>query len=299
MSQFNKFPGATIAELERLEQMSARKPQVFLGMPHYGEVSMQAAWAFLGTPSERKILEVVNAETGSSLLARGFNTLWTAALTMAEAGQVTHFCLIHADIAPERYWLDMLMEEMQKQDADVLGVVSPIKDGRGLTSIAVDDPENPWEPAKRLTMTEVCQLPESFDADDLKAAGMNPKGSALLVNTGLLLVDLRRNWCRAYNTDTGEALAYFTIRDRVRRVDGHWHVDCEPEDWWFSRRAASAGARIVATRRVRLEHIGRSTYPNDTAWGTWPVDSETCKPPEVEPETQEQATETVPEPIET
>lgn len=81
-----------------------------------------------------------------------------------------------------------------------------------------------------------------------------------LVNTGLLLVDLRQSWVEQ---------AYFTIHDAVwQQEDGKFVCDVEPEDWFFSARAAELGARVFATRKVAVEHRGIKGYSNQGAWGT-------------------------------
>jgi hypothetical protein len=272
--------------------MSTEKPQVFLALPIYdGTVLARAAAAFFSWPSTREHLDLVQSMFGCSLLARTFNTLWIQALNHAERGLITHFAMLHADVAAPQFWLDTLMEELTAREADICSVVVPIKDMKGVTSTAIDDPANPWQPYRRLTMTEVMRLPETFTAEDCHQASLNPHHGALLVNTGCWVCDLRRPWWLGDPTQNQPLC--FMINDRIRRgAEGKFFVDTQSEDWYFSREAAKYGAKIIATRKVKLEHFGEAGFSNVGAWGEWSHDMETLGPvpPErqgvVEPESQ-------------
>ena len=70
----------------------------------------------------------------------------------------------------------------------------------------------------------------------------------LLINTGCLLVDLRKPWVFDCDED-GYLKAFFTVKDRVKYEvleDG----DCkftryvQPEDWLFSRMVARLGGKV-------------------------------------------------------
>src|SRR5512146_50667 len=74
----------------------------------------------------------------SSGTAKTFNRLWAAALTKAQRGKITHFAMLHSDIAPEPGFLDVLMEECCRLNADLVSAVIPLKDGRAVTSTAID-----------------------------------------------------------------------------------------------------------------------------------------------------------------
>lgn len=237
---------------------------VVLGMPmHNQQVHAKAARAFWGCPSAGKNRCLPGAH-GSSLLAKGFNTIWHGALEIRrrepERG-ITHFGMLHADIAPEPGWVDVLVDEMERTGADVVSAVVPIKDGKGLTSTAVEDPADEWSVLRRLTMREVHRLPETFSIDDL---GYDD-GRALLVNTGCWLADLSKPWCRD---------VVFTIRDCVRFLaDGTPEVCVIPEDWGFSKWLHGRGGKVLATRKVKLVHFGGADgYGNTEAWGSSFVD---------------------------
>jgi len=260
---------------------------VFIGMPHYGQMQPGAARAMYRFATEPGSgLTLTEGNAGGSLLARTFNQLWGTAISNAARGSVTHFAMMHADIEPLAYtddnqskrqwWLDILLDEMERTNADVIGVVSPIKDQRGLTSIAVDNPVDPWQVSRRLTMREILELPGTFDAADLTRAGLNPDGSPILVNTGMMLVDLRKPWIFETEEDGQTLKAHFEIDDRIT-WDAKQKMACVqviPEDWKFSRQAHAAGAKVCATQKVKLHHRGEIAYDNHLPWGSQIFDVE-------------------------
>jgi hypothetical protein len=225
------------------------KLKLFMALPNYGfqrHNTVQLLKAFVGGTS---FDEIFPEEIPSSLLAYGFNKLWTHALAERKNG-LTHFLMLHADVVPwSDGWLSQLHQEMERIGAQVLSAVSPLKDWTGLTSTAIDG-----EPIRRLTMTEIMARPESFTDPDL------------MVNTGMLLVDMRGDWVEQ---------VYFTIKDGLRKnPDGSYTVLCEGEDWSFSRQVRRLGIALWATRKVRLMHVGQGYFPNFQQWGTETRDHE-------------------------
>ena len=109
------------------------------------------------------------------------NILLAAALNSEEENKIkfTHLVIMHNDIVPSNGWLDVLMEEMARTNCDLLGAVTPIKDLNGLSSTAIDSDDDPFLVHRRLTMTEIHRLPETFDAADCGYPDRR-----LLVNTG-------------------------------------------------------------------------------------------------------------------
>ncbi len=191
-------------------------------------------------------------EMGGSVLCYGFNSLWANALNLRDhpTYPATHFLMMHADIVPiTDRWLDIMLGEMDKVQADVLSAVVPIKNEQGMTSTARDT--DPWNPL-RFTMTEIATRPsQTWTQPDL------------LVNTGLLLVDLRKDWVEK---------VLFTMRDAILKDDdGTYRAVFAPEDWEFSRQARALGARIYATTMVELNHVGRAQYHSRSVWG-YPTD---------------------------
>lgn len=238
---------------------------VFLAMPGYAGVHARAARAFWGCPTNGKHRCLPSA-SGGSLLAQNFNNLWWTASEVAKERELDYFVMLHSDVAPEPGWVDVLVSEIERTGADVVSAVIPIKDRRGLTSTAIEDTDCEWSPLRRLTMTEVIRLPETFGIADLGYTD----GRALLVNTGCWIADLRKPWA----FDRTDPVT-FTIRDRVRFNDsGKPCCDVVPEDWNFSRWLHRKGCVVKATRAVPLHHFdgASSGYPNDTPWGEWQDD---------------------------
>lgn len=201
--------------------------------------------------------QVTGFKTSSySLLARNFNELYCAALNARKDG-ITHFCMLHSDIAPHGPgWLDVLLEEMNKYNADIMSVVVPIKSNQGVTSTALEEPVNgsdpKWRP-RRLTMTEIInEYPETFTDEKL------------LVNTGVMLVDIRKPWA--------EEVCFGTEDIIMRDASGKFVAENVPEDWYFSIAAKAAGAKVFATRKVGVTHYGYQGWVNLHAWGSKKTD---------------------------
>lgn len=191
-----------------------------------------------------------------SCLPRNFNELLCAALNAREDG-ITHFCMLHSDVVPHgESWLDVLVEEMNKCQADILSVVIPIKTHQGVTSTALDIPVDGsvhyWRP-RRLTMTEIYQnYPETFTDDKL------------LINTGLMMIDIRGAWAEK---------VWFEFEDIIYKDGKKFVAQNVPEDWNFSRRAKQQGAKIFATRKVGVTHYGHTGYGNISIWGSQKTDA--------------------------
>lgn len=234
------------------------KPTVLAVMPTHSQSVDMKCFSALRNPTQRGDFVVTSRIKARSLLAACFNEFWCMALNE----RFDYFAMLHADVSPQPGWLDILMDEMKRTGADVVSVVIPIKEPEmGLTSTAIGDPSTNWRPRRRLTMHEVYELPETFDAAD---AGY--PGDALLVNTGCFLVDLSKPWCRATKPD-GTAEFHFTINDKIQERAGQFEHEVEPEDWYASRQWARLDAKVVATRKVALNHRGVADFPNTSPWG--------------------------------
>ena len=241
---------------------------VFLGCPtHNGLIDHRMARSFYITGSQERPIQFMTHQT--SLLAGGCNDLWCKALNSRESHNLKWFAMLHADIVPESWWIDKLIAIADKHEADLLSVVVPIKDARGITSTAIGTTDN-FQRYARLTQRQVLHesFPETFDVSMACAALQElpaelsiwpPGPSKLLVNTGCMVCRLDQPW-------SGEA--YFTINDRVQRVFNQYIAQQEPEDWFFSRMVAELGGKVMATKAVKVEHLGTTAYRSDSIWGS-------------------------------
>lgn len=187
---------------------------------------------------------------------------------MREQG-VTHFAMLHDDIQPADGWIDTLLEEMNRVDADIISVVVPLKENSGLTSTAIDT--DPWRP-RRLTMREVAKLPETFNGWDARNLGLGSDHLSelwpcLLVNTGCWICKFTDEWAER---------AFFHVRDKIIRVNGHFEPRVAPEDWEFSRWAHNEGLKVYATTKVHLTHSGTAQFQN---WGSWGQETDEVNTP--------------------
>lgn len=233
--------------------------RAFVAMPGYGHLSPSAARGFWRCSATPEL--IYSRYNEGSLLAANFNAMWCDALNMLVDGQqLDYFAMQHADIGPEDFWLDKLIDELEANDLDVLGVVIPIKDRHGLTSIALEKPDGDrWNPLCRLTMSEVYRLPETFTSEDV--------GYKLLLNTGLWVCRFDPKW-------VGDR--HFTINDRIvrDRATNKFIYQTEPEDWNFSRQLHEAGLKIGCTRKINAVHRGDIEFTNMNPWGTMPHDAQ-------------------------
>jgi hypothetical protein len=233
-----------------------REPaQVALAMCRRGpQLNDGAAEAFYRYPCKDNII-AAQIKPVTTLLTQGFNIAWAESLNVRNAGvPVKYFAMIHDDIEPEPFWLDTLIAELEAHDADACSAVVPIKSEKGCTSTAVATGDR-WLP-RRLTMHEVFDLPETFTAEDA--------GGPLLLNTGLWVVKLTEWWAEK---------VCFRFENRMCVSDeGRHYAEALPEDWLNSYDLHEWGAKLIATRKVKLIHNGSSDYPNDRPWGAWKHD---------------------------
>jgi hypothetical protein len=230
-------------------------PKVFLGLPHYSTVHAAALPGLMQASLEGHVSSV-NLE-GGSLLSLVFNRLWCRALNERSEKGYTHFAMHHADIQAPPGWVDVLLAELDKHQADVISAVIAIKDYRGLTSTGYREDLGP---ITRLTVNEVNHLPETFSVHDIHP---QPHEKLLMVNTGLWLCRFTEDWV---------ANVCFNICDGVIEKHGIYIPRCLPEDWNFSGFCGRAGLKVLATRKLRVLHHGDSAFPNDGTWGAWDVD---------------------------
>ncbi len=233
---------------------------IFLGMPGYGKQTAEAGEGYWCACEDDTNLTRDNTARGS-LLAANFNSLWCNALNIVHSGgRLDYFAMLHDDIGPGKFWLDKLIDELEAKQLDVLGVAVPIKDQRGLTSIALHKDGNNWRTECRLTMHDLFELPETFTSEDVG-------GKQLLLNTGCWVCKFDIEWARR---------VHFEIKDRIvfDKKSNRYTYENESEDWFFSRLLHEQGLKIGATRKIAVSHRGEIDYLNSHVWGQYPVDVE-------------------------
>lgn len=245
-------------------------PNVMLGtLTHNGQLHGGMARTFYSHASLTH--NVFMKAIPTSLLAAGYNQLWCEAINRQPEMKWRYLAILHADIVPEDFWLDKLIELADKYDADVMSAIVPIKDSQGVTSTAVSRAHhmhgNNFSCYTRLTQRQVNDplMPETFDWLMLREAMPNLQGSIklpeefnLLVNTGCVVIRCDRQW---------SPNVHFTINDRLVMNNGGLSFEVEPEDWYFSRRVREEGGRVFATRAVKLKHVGTMEYISSGLWG--------------------------------
>lgn len=205
----------------------------------------------------------------NSLLAAGLNI---AEGRIADAPPLTHLAICHADMAPDKGWLSIMLAEMDKYNLDLISATIPIRDDRGVFSCGVGNPADNWKPFRRFTVREVLagQLhgrQETF-GDTFDATDVGYPGKPLLHNDGLFVADLRKPIFRSTDA-AGDLVALFNFPKRIyREPDGRWAATGESSDWWFSRKLWELGAKTAITRAVKLFHRN-PVYHNREPWGTY------------------------------
>ena len=228
--------------------------KIYLGIPTYdGRVGEGIVNAIAESSA---LVKSVHIESGS-LLPQVFNQLYASALNARSKG-FTHFAMLHEDVAPVKMldttWIAKLLSIMERVQCDLLSVVIPLKSPHGLTSTALDEPmtDDPHWRVRRLTLTEVMR--------DYQPTFTHEK---LLINTGLMLIDLRAPWVDKL---------WFEFESAIIQKEGKFIPVAMSEDWNFARRARVLGAKIWATREIPVIHTGKAKYANTQPWGLWKTD---------------------------
>jgi len=237
--------------------------KIFLcSLTHDGKLDHRMAGVFF-TAATKNPQECDIYVKPSSLLAATCNEFWVKAINE----NYEWFALLHADIIPERFYLDKLIALAEQHKADVMSAVVPIKSPEGTTSTAISGKDE-FTRTTRLMTKQVCHplFPKTFDileaCEALARQGWSFMAGDypyhLLVNTGCMVVRLRQAWCRQ---------AWFSMHDELIDGPGGLSGRVEPEDWFFSRKASEAGAHVMATTEIRLEHLGTMSYHSHATWG--------------------------------
>lgn len=193
--------------------------------------------------------EVAITMQARSLLADNFNRMLCKALNE----KYDYFCLVHSDIAAEFGWLRKMHEIMKEKELMVLSVVSPLKMPGGITSCAYEVDGK----VDNLTLKMIKEkLGITFTAKDVEKVW---PGSILLINTGMMLVNLR---LFGSHRCIGNPF-WFEIVDRVVYTGKDYVQVCIPEDWNFSKQLHENGVPYGATTAIHLTHFGNYSYTNE------------------------------------
>ena len=247
--------------------MGVINERVYLGVPtHDGRVGQGIVNALFGAG---KTLDRVQIETGSSLTFN-FNNCYAQALNARDGGYpgggtpgkgITHFAMLHEDIAPiGNGWLDRMVEIANTAGADVLSVVMRLKteDGKTSTAIEEEDKDNPRNPlgfkARKLTLEE-CYAKCGKDGGTWSEPG-------LLVNTGLMLVDIRKPWADKVWFEFKDWLGCVSTGNPGSDGQKVYFPVSLAEDYGFSRMVRREGGRIFATTQIGAIHCGGGRWSN-------------------------------------
>jgi len=200
-------------------------------------------------------------------IPHNFNMGWCAALNLQQERGFTHWAMIHSDIRTSPYWLDTLIGEMDRVNADIMTTIIAIKDWRGLTTTGIRH-FGLWG-SRRYTMREIFQLPETFSIEDT-----DEPTEILAINTGCWV-------CRFPRAGWPWKFPGFKNEHRIVWRKGQATPEFDSEDWFFSEWAASQGLRVFATRKAEVFHIGRQEFGNNAIWGMQQTDDWRPKYPAV------------------
>lgn len=250
--------------------MDMKEEIVFLASPSYdGRIDSGTAESIYGYATEKR--QVAPKKNSGSLLSSNCNALLVAALNASRVFKMKWFAMLHADIEPEPFWLDKLIDIAESRDADLVSALVPLKDDRGLTSTGIGT-SGSRRVEFRLTQSQLHSegFPATFSATecltaldklpgDLRIATSIPD-PILFVNTGCFIVRLDRDWMQS-------GKVWFSNDDWIEMKDGQWRTRCFSEDWKFSQLIHDCGGLVLATQAVKVTHKGNAIFPSDKTWG--------------------------------
>lgn len=268
----DRFKARTLAAWElAMDRPQQRRPRVFVGIPHYGDIHPDTLVAATQWASDQN-LDVTIRRHHSSLLANGFNRLLMEAFN---SGPWDLFCLLHADVVPRLhkraagygFWLDVMVRDLYGNGLDALHVPAAVKDSRGIMSTAIGrkDYKEQWNHVKKLSVRELGLLPKVFTFRDCErcldlTCFDKHEELCLLPNTGCMLV--RLDVLREHR------FPGFAFQDELHwGADGKVEAGTVPEDWHFGRWCAHAGLKVGGTTNLATSHYGPHEFVSDQDWG--------------------------------
>jgi len=231
---------------------------VYMALPMYDQCSKETVESVVKASKEHDLMYSFGS---MSALCLNFNTAWCDMLNKRVLyPDMKWFGMLHSDIGvADMFWLDKMVRLAEEYGTDVLSVVSPLKDQRGLTSTGIYDKE--YEViVKRLSVREVNKIGKSvFGLDEIERLGLGIYDKhALVVNTGLMLVRIG-DWCENIR---------FHTKDYVIKKEGQWIPQFISEDWLFSVDVHEQGKVVKVCSGIEIVHVGKKAYSNKGDWGT-------------------------------
>ena len=236
-------------------------PGIYLTVPCYpGVVDFRIEGA-IHAARTRFPLCAVRMESVSALCL-AFNIAYAQALNMRGQG-ITHFVMLHSDVVPAQQviadqdgangrvsgcWIDVLLSEMAAHGLDAISAVVAIKHDKGETSTGVERAADGGDKGR-------LRLSNCLEWEGATRRAQDMKNYRLLINTGCMVIDIRKPWAERL---------YFRTQDAIRKdaKTGLFEAHFEPEDWEMSRMLSKWGVPYGATTALRVEHMGRKAYPN-------------------------------------
>ena len=249
-----------------MSQTPSRK--VHIGIPmHQGVVTAQTMASVSTATSVRHAMNYQSL--GLSLLAKNFNLLFISAVKRG----YDYFLLHHSDLGVAGLldggfrgsWLDLLIDRLEKHQLKALSVAVPIKNQAGVFSSGIlTVPGDAWS-LRRHTVKELNRMPTEIITRDDMAKTLDVKApGAMLVNSGLLLMDIR---------DRGgiwreKEWPGFNIADEiVWNRSGVPESYTVPEDWGLSIWCHENNVPYALTREIIVAHVGGTVFLNNGDWG--------------------------------
>ena len=247
---------------------------IFLTSPtHDGRIDYRTAERMYNSASQKYKVGVIIRM--SSALVWNMNELYAMALNFRKQyPNFKWFAMCHSDIVPEKFWIDKLITEAEKHNADMVSAISPLKDASGVVSVAIEVPGTERYPFMRLTLRQCLHenFPDTFDTamavealinklpDELRVPELeqHKEKANLLVNTGAMVLRMDRTW--------NEELFFYNVDRIFVNPKNEFQGMFEPEDWNFSRMVSQVG-KVMTTRNVQLQHIGNFQFDNCTLRG--------------------------------
>lgn len=251
---------------------------IHIGIPQHGENVSAATMRSILDAVHSKAHRVTYQALGLSLLARNFNALWINAYRSGADVFILHHADLGAGTKDSSNWVDNIVDLMYRTGGAMMSVASPIKSPAGHFSMGLDLKAGNSHTLRRTTARELFCMPSPFitrgDLCEMYDIHSDAAG-AMIVNTGLLAMDLRRYPWGKWRWPG------FNIVDSIE-----WSVDdipqafTEPEDWFASRWLHKRNIPFYTTKDLVLDHHGGQTYWNQGLWGM-PADN-TPRQPSIE-----------------